>query len=403
MAFSKLTYTYSGTNLFVLNFTLGYLSEDHVTARVNGEVDGGLNPVYRTITFVSATTGSIDGTLTNGDSVVFERNTPKTELQHDYSDGEVLNEANLDASHLQAIMLVHETLDGRFTSPFEDELDMGANKIVNVLDGVDDQDVVTVAQLTASTGGSGISAAASAASAAAALVSETNAAASAALVPLANYTATTDPIVTSDTNAGYSVGSVWINVTLDTSFVCVDATAGAAVWGNTAVIIGTTVQAWDADLDALAGLTSAANKIPMFSGAAAATVIDLLDEDSMSSDSTTAVATQQSVKKYVDDHALHDSVQAWVKVTYSAGVPTASGSLNIASLDDNGTGDIGVNFTTPFTTANYAVVIGPTGSGSGNNVDTHSYAQLSTNVEIICRTGGVDADINAGIACFGDL
>ena len=300
MAFSKLSYTYSGTNLFVLNFTLGYLSTTHVTARVNEEVDGSLAPVYRNITFVSATTGSIDGTLTSGDTVVFERTTPKTELQHDYSDGEILIEANLDASHLQAIMLVHETLDGRFTSAFENDLSMGGHYITNVADGIDDQDVITVKQLVESTGGSGISAAAAAVSAAAALVSETNAAASAALVPFPNYTAITNPVVTSDTNAGYSAGSVWVNTVLDLVFVCLDATAGAAVWGSTAAIIGTDVQAWDADLDALAGLTSAANKIPMFSDAGAATVIDLLDEDDLVSDSASAVPSQQSVKAYVD-------------------------------------------------------------------------------------------------------
>lgn len=61
-----------------------------------------------------------------------------------------------------------------------------------------------------------------------------------------------------------------------------------------------TKQPEDVQLTALAGVTAAANKIPMFTGSDAATVIDRLDEDTMVSDSDTGVPTQQSVKAYVD-------------------------------------------------------------------------------------------------------
>jgi len=44
------------------------------------------------------------------------------------------------------------------------------------------------------------------------------------------WNATVAPTTTDDTNAGYSVGSEWINTTGDTGYICVDTTAASAVW-----------------------------------------------------------------------------------------------------------------------------------------------------------------------------
>jgi len=49
-------------------------------------------------------------------------------------------------------------------------------------------------------------------------------------LPQNNYSATTNPLITSDSVAGYSPGSTWVNVTSNAVFKCTNASTGAAVW-----------------------------------------------------------------------------------------------------------------------------------------------------------------------------
>lgn len=78
-----------------------------------------------------------------------------------------------------------------------------------------------------------------------------------------------------------------------------------AVEGSNVVLassIGVSVQAYDATLTALAGVLTAANKIPYATALNTASELDFLDEDAMTSNSATAVPSQQSVKAYVDNN-----------------------------------------------------------------------------------------------------
>lgn len=54
-----------------------------------------------------------------------------------------------------------------------------------------------------------------------------------------NYNATAAPAATDDSGDGYSIGSLWHDVTNDNVYICIDATASAAIWRPLATVMGT--------------------------------------------------------------------------------------------------------------------------------------------------------------------
>lgn len=151
--------------------------------------------------------------------------------------------------------------------------------------------------------------------------------------------------------------------------------------------IGTDVQAYDAELAALAGLTSAANKVPMFSGSGTATLLDFKDEDNMASDSATAVPSQQSVKAYVDTNTGGKTLLGTLTTTSGA-------SQALTSLDLTGYKQIEAWFHGVSASSSYTLSFPESGCNTGVGFGASS---LVYGVVIIDLTDG------AGISSVNPL
>lgn len=185
MAYSRVVAEGDGTTTqFTVNFALDYLLETDVTCRVGTEVDGVGDPIYRTVTFLSTNLLEVGGTAPgNGVQIVFERTVDKSALRVDFSNGDQLDEDNLMIAQKQAMMAVHEVLDGRFAT-FTEDLDAGGFSLVNIRAPVAPGDSVNKAYVDANNGAATLAAveavaATVAVDAATSVTSASNAAASA--------------------------------------------------------------------------------------------------------------------------------------------------------------------------------------------------------------------------------
>ena len=103
-------------------------------------------------------------------------------------------------------------------------------------------------------------------------------------------------------------------------------------------------------------------------------VTSIKDEDDMTSDSASAIPTQQSVKAYVDDKAVtqtsgtapYFAARAFVFIEDGSNASTTWSGQNIASVSRDSAGLYTITFTTAMPDADYAVAMGPSSQGADN-------------------------------------
>jgi microcystin-dependent protein len=135
------------------------------------------------------------------------------------------------------------------------------------------------------------------------------------------------PAVTDDSGDGYAVGSVWIDTTADISYECLDASVGAAVWRRH--------QTYDADLAAIAGLTSAADKGIQFTGAGTAATYDLTAFAKTVLDDADAVTARATLGTTIGTHvqAWNTNLDDWATVSPADYYDAAGVDANFQPLD----------------------------------------------------------------------
>lgn len=134
-----------------------------------------------------------------------------------------------------------------------------------------------------------------------------------------------------------------------------------------------------------------------------ANISDVLDEDTMSSDSATKLATQQSIKAYVDAAVLPAKLRprGWATFdgTGATGAKTATDSHNVSGIVKNGTADYTISWDTDFANANYCVQIT---SGTGASIGyVKARAAGTVQIGIADVNGSAVDDVMINVIAFG--
>jgi hypothetical protein len=134
-------------------------------------------------------------------------------------------------------------------------------------------------------------------------------------------------------------------------------------------------------------------------GATAPQEVAILDEDDMSTDSNTSLATQQSIKAYVDSfpsikaHCVFDGTQSGTFQPYS-------GSYGITSITRTATGTYTVTMSVTAPSATFTCLASGSSSGGSTNRATGAESTSTTTAQVTRSIGSTGAGTSDGNISF---
>ena len=100
-------------------------------------------------------------------------------------------------------------------------------------------------------------------------------------------------------------------------------------------------------------------------------------------------------------HMQQGLAKMWCRVTYSGGTPIDSDSLNVSSLDDDGTGDVDYNFASPPNSLSCSTVAT---SASSSTSTLFAAVESTANARTLqYNSSGNAVDHDSSVSMHGDL
>ena len=213
---------------------------------------------------------------------------------------------------------------------------------------------------------------------------------------------------------------VWQGTAVGVAYGGTGAITAAAARTALGVAIGSDVQAWDAFLDDIGALVDPNADRLMFWDDSVGDIVWLTVGGGLTITGTTitAAAATEATQADMEDAGVTNpdryvspevakyapsACKAWVVWAQTSGTPTINTSYNVTSLTDNAVGDLTVNFTTAFSSANYTMTSGCQEMGFVRIQDVANRAAGSCRLRTLNSSfAAVDGIAGTSAEFFGD-